>query len=725
MTFIADDTQDASVTGPAKSLQSTTVKQRLNQIDRIRAKGIGDHVALPQLVVCGAQSAGKSSVLEGITGIPFPRQDGVCTKFATEIILRHDQRETSITASIIPHSKREEMKAAELRTFHWSLTGYWELPDVIEDAACLMGIRGFGNSDEDAPAFASDVLRIEVVGDIGIHLTVVDLPGLISVDETDGKDVNLVSDLVDSYLRTSRTIILAVVQATNDIVTEPIIQRARHFDQAGERTVGIITKPDLINKGTEGRVALLTNNLDTTKLKLGFFVLKNPSPEQIAEGIISPSDRERQEMEFFQTPAWRDHGINLARVGVKALQTFIQTLLEEHIEKELPNVCGEIRSLLQRTERELGDLGKERSSIGEQRLFLTKLSMSFVEVAQAALNGTYQSATSEFFAYGENGKSHNRLRGRIHELNGALADYMRLKSQKRKTVIHPPKDPISPLSSSSDTDSQRGHLDDLDGPLKVSPSEFDSWVKEIYRHTRGQELPGNYNNIFLTELFHEQSSRWPAISEHHVRRLHSEVCIFVRKALEHVAKEDHVRWEIQKILDRCLQKILDNALTELKKLCDDERAHPITYNHYYTDNIQKARQEATKKAIQKAIGNATADWGKFHVSNTPSDMDRLMSSLQGHIYVDMNQQACEEAKAGLDAYYKVAMKTFVDNVCRQVIERHLVRNLQSIFTPEMVLQFNPENVSSIASEPDSRQDRRKELKVLESGLRESLFELGM
>lgn len=71
------------------------------------------------------------------------------------------------------------------------------------------------------------------------------------------------------------------------------------------------------------------------------------------------------------------------------------------------------------------------------------------------------------------------------------------------------------------------------------------------------------------------------------------------------------------------------------------------------------------------------------------------------------------------------MKTFVDNVCRQVIERHLVRNLQSIFTPEMVLQFNPENVSSIASEPDSRQDRRKELKVLESGLRESLFELGM
>ncbi|OJD12534.1 hypothetical protein ACJ73_09332 [Blastomyces percursus] len=91
----------------------------------------------------------------------------------------------------------------------------------------------------------------------------------------------------------------------------------------------------------------------------------------------------------------------------------------------------------------------------------------------------------------------------------------------------------------------------------------------------------------------------------------------------------------------------------------------------------------------------------------------------------MNQQACEEAKAGLDAYYKVAVKTFVDNVCRQVIERNLVRKLQRIFTPEMILQFDLENVSSIASEPGSRQDRRKGLKMLESGLRESLVELGM
>lgn len=63
----------------ALGLQTSKTSERLNQIDKVRANGVGDHVALPQLVVCGDQSAGKSSVLEGISGIPFPRQDGLYT----------------------------------------------------------------------------------------------------------------------------------------------------------------------------------------------------------------------------------------------------------------------------------------------------------------------------------------------------------------------------------------------------------------------------------------------------------------------------------------------------------------------------------------------------------------------------------------------------------------------------------------------------------------------
>lgn len=73
--------------GGLSGLRSSKSVQRLEQIASLRARGIGDDIDLPQLVVCGDQSAGKSSVLEGLTGIPFPRDDGVCTKFPTGMLI--------------------------------------------------------------------------------------------------------------------------------------------------------------------------------------------------------------------------------------------------------------------------------------------------------------------------------------------------------------------------------------------------------------------------------------------------------------------------------------------------------------------------------------------------------------------------------------------------------------------------------------------------------------
>ena len=112
-----------------------------------------------------------------------------------------------------------------------------------------MGLRG-SEDTEKGPTFTQDVLRIEVTGSVGLHLMVVDLPGLIAVrnEEQTDHDGQIVQNMVDSYLTNTRTIILAVVQANNDIASQGIIQRSRRFDPADERTVGIITKPDLINK---------------------------------------------------------------------------------------------------------------------------------------------------------------------------------------------------------------------------------------------------------------------------------------------------------------------------------------------------------------------------------------------------------------------------------------------------------------------------------------------
>ncbi|KAJ5605383.1 Dynamin [Penicillium lagena] len=260
----ADDGSDGSI---RPGFHPGKTSERLNQIDLVRANGVGDHVALPQLAVCGDQSAGKSSVLEGISGYPFPRKDGFCTQFPTEIVL----------PSLLPSASRSHEEKERFATFQRGFVDFSELPKIIHDASRLMGVRGFSDS-ADALAFAADVLRLELVGSTGLHLTLVDHPGLISVSE-DEEDVSLVQGLVDSYMESSRTIILAVIPASSDAETQKIIQRARHFDKEGVRTIGIITKPDLINDDTEERVARLAKNQDRMKLNLGFFLLNKSFSE--------------------------------------------------------------------------------------------------------------------------------------------------------------------------------------------------------------------------------------------------------------------------------------------------------------------------------------------------------------------------------------------------------------------------------------------------------------
>ena len=102
-----------------------------------------------------------------------------------------------------------------------------------------MGVRGFGDTVV-GPTFARDILRITVCGQTGLHLSVVDLPGLIAVanEEQTEADVQAVHDLVDSYVQNMRTIILAVVQANIDIANQGIIQKSKKFDKDGERTIG-------------------------------------------------------------------------------------------------------------------------------------------------------------------------------------------------------------------------------------------------------------------------------------------------------------------------------------------------------------------------------------------------------------------------------------------------------------------------------------------------------
>ena len=93
----------------------------LDKIDKLFACGAGEYVPLPQLIVVGDQSSGKSSVLEGLTSLPFPRDSGLCTRFATHITFRRGP-EASISVSVTPASSANAEHAKKLKA--------WGKPDL-------------------------------------------------------------------------------------------------------------------------------------------------------------------------------------------------------------------------------------------------------------------------------------------------------------------------------------------------------------------------------------------------------------------------------------------------------------------------------------------------------------------------------------------------------------------------------------------------------------------
>lgn len=362
-------------------LQSAEQNELLDVIDSLRSQGLGDFISLPQLIVCGDQSSGKSSVLEAISGIPFPRQETLCTRFATEVILRKTPRD-KITASIVPEKGRTTTELALLRDFQHELKSQEDFSSLFDKAGEAMGFPTSGKS------FSKDILRVEICGPSQPQLTLVDLPGLIHTatkTQTAG-DVLLVHDLVEQYLRSPRSIILAIVSAKNDIGNQIILERARRFDSKGRRTLGIITKPDTLISGSKNEQAFisLARNEDVA-FDLGWHVVKNLDS---ADQETHTESRDAQEARYFETS-------NFSRlpshtVGITFLRSRLSRLLFDQIRTELPKLVGEIGSKVLSTKEILEKLGPSREQIEQQREFLISLSQTFQTICRDAVRGNYE-----------------------------------------------------------------------------------------------------------------------------------------------------------------------------------------------------------------------------------------------------------------------------------------------------------------------------------------------
>ena len=129
----------------------------------------------------------------------------------------------------------------------------------------LMGLKGSGAPfDQEADTFSDDVLKIEICGPKQQHLSVIDVPGIFR-NTTEGmtkdEDIEVVRNMVNRYMNNPRSVILAVIPANVDIATQEILKMAKKCDPNGERTLGVLTKPDLVDRGAENPVVRLVQGM--------------------------------------------------------------------------------------------------------------------------------------------------------------------------------------------------------------------------------------------------------------------------------------------------------------------------------------------------------------------------------------------------------------------------------------------------------------------------------
>ncbi|KAI1453715.1 P-loop containing nucleoside triphosphate hydrolase protein [Annulohypoxylon moriforme] len=672
-------------------LQSKDHKTLMDVIDKLRSKGINRYVNLPQIVVCGDQSSGKSSVLQAISGMSFPTQDNLCTRFATELILRHtgENAEEKCHVSIIPGVDRSDQEKARLEEFQYS-----EIPDsnnigvLVDKAKEVMGVGA-----DRGRTFCKDVLRIELSGPTQPHLTIVDLPGLFRAGNKDqsSEDAKIVKSLVLSYMKNPRSIILAVVSAQSNFALQEVTQLAREIDVRGTRTLGLITKPDTLDVGSasERDYFNLVQNRDV-KFRLGWHVIRN---RDFKSRNATNEERDQAESEFFDQGVWA--GLPRSQKGVASLRTRLSEVLKDQILDQLPDVLEEIQRGLEECSSRLEKLGKARGSLVEQRRYLLNASHQFSNLITEAKDGIYQ---NKFFGNAREEEGYcKRLRAVVQNTLTKFSHEMRTNGQARK---------ITETKGS------------FDGPTSISRAEYLEEVKYLMKRTRGCELPGTYNPLIIGELFHEQCVPWRSLLEDFSTQIFEAVDFTVNAALTYIMDEDTKAKLWGEIINDALRKLntrLRNKVDEVLRPHED--GHPITYNHYLTDNVQKIRARRTRTRLGQGLDESGVS-SRPH----PSNINTLLDTLVKHTEADMETLASSDAIDWMEAYYQVALKTVVDDFSTLAIEACLISKLPHLFTPEIVFDLSDDVISKIAAESWETVDERKfltdKMDVLSSGMAE-------
>lgn len=348
--------------------------------------GLQQYINLPRICVVGTQSSGKSSVLESVVGFDFlPRGEGIVTRRPVEMRLVHIPSKNGIDEAYVVFEKDKNKK----------FTDFEKVREEIDRLTDEVAGKNKGIVD--------DPIILTIYGTQCPDLTLIDLPGITRVplkgsDQCDNIE-QLTRDMAIRYARDPRTIILAVIPANADMSTSDALQLSRRVDPKGLRTIGVVTKIDLMDRGTDASKML---HGDEVPLRLGYTGVKNRSSADLKAGK-SIKDALEDEATFFSThPVYRNLSPEL--VGTKNLVSKLTKVLFKHIRTFLPDIRREINARIRTLSSRLDEFGQSVPLESSDRTQLMwAMITDYCEMIKNTIRGKYDKRLQTYFDHGSDG----------------------------------------------------------------------------------------------------------------------------------------------------------------------------------------------------------------------------------------------------------------------------------------------------------------------------------
>ncbi|KAH6672754.1 interferon-induced GTP-binding protein Mx2 [Plectosphaerella plurivora] len=566
--------------------------------------------------------------------------------------------------------------------------------------------------------FSEDVLKIEKCGPDEDYLTIIDVPGIfrnITDGVTTDKDKELVKCMVNRYIKDDRTVILAVLPCNVDVATQEILTKAKKVDPKGDRTLGILTKADLLieQSAKASVVSLVAGN--RAPLKLGYHVVTNRGGDDNDEedGSVAHENQLKREALFKHHP-W----LTLSE------DRRLSDLLGEITDRAFPQLRSETRERLADVTAKLKELGISRKTERQQQQYLVGIASEFQSLVRAALNADY-SAHPAFDA--------NELR-LITAVVDCAEDFDKFFIHFAHTYLFENQEDDKSDTDSEKTESSNNGSDDgssdasqdgfsvpdaKDYPdlVQIITDELDiedpkhgimEWIGAVHHRSRGLEL-GSFSSGILPSVFREQSVKWEACARDFVSQVILLVHRFILKALKIVCTDNHV---YQCIVSAIFQDLCDKyqgGMDQAKLLVNIERQlKPYTLNHYFAQNQQKNVGERIQKTLE------LKSWRKSAKDGVVEGISYLkLNDVAEAVSNKSNAEQAQEAiHDSLEAYYKVAYKRFVDNIFSQAVDYKLLSGPDSplgLFCDRWVLDLEADQLQAVAGESRRTREARERL----------------